>query len=77
MGHLNDNIIISHSKIEFVLHPLVSFVMVLRAGIIRGRVATLLQVFDLDVLAAVMTSTAVMASAALLPVDHIVHDKDH
>ena len=61
---------ISHSKIEFILHPLVSFVVVLGAGIIRGRVSTLLQVLGQDILATMMTST-------LLTVDHIVHDKDH
>ena len=61
---------ISHSKVEFILHLSVSFVVVLGARVIRGRVATFLQVLGQDVLAAMMTAT-------LLTMDHIVHDKDH
>ena len=62
---------ISHSKIEFILHPLVSFVVVvLGAGVVRGGITTFLQVLGQDILATMMTST-------LLTMDHIVHDKDH
>ena len=52
------------------MHLSVSFVVVLGARVIRGRVATFLQVLGQDVLAAMMTAT-------LLTMDHIVHDKDH
>ena len=61
---------VSHSKVEFILHLSVSFVVVLGARVIRGGVATFLQVLGQDILAAMMTAT-------LLTMDHIVHDKDH
>ena len=61
---------LSHSKIEFILHPLVCFIIVLGAGVIRGGIATFLQILGQNILSTMMTST-------LLTMDHIVHDKDH